>query len=160
MPSKVSFYAWEAWWGKVLTMQQLKKRGFQFASRCPFCRKEEEDLEHILNHCPSIWGLWTDILLVAGVSWTTPFLVKDLICSWGQFPVQQNTRRLWQAVPLSISWAIGKERNRIVFEDLPFSYSILTTHSIISSLLFWAGIVPNVETSIVRRPSSVYMTSY
>ena len=38
------------------------------------------------------WGLWTDILLVAGVSWTSPFLVKDLICSWGQFPVWKTPK--------------------------------------------------------------------
>ena len=25
---KVGFFAWEAWWGKVLTTKQLKKRGF------------------------------------------------------------------------------------------------------------------------------------
>ena len=31
---------------------------------------------------------------------------------------------------------------------------------IVSSLLFWAGIVPNVDTSIVRRLLSVYMTNY
>ena len=27
VPSKVGFFAWEAWWGKVLTMDQLKKGG-------------------------------------------------------------------------------------------------------------------------------------
>ena len=29
VPSKVCFFAWEVWWGKVLTMEQLKKRGYQ-----------------------------------------------------------------------------------------------------------------------------------
>ena len=28
IPSKVGFFAWEVWWGKVLTLTQLKKRGF------------------------------------------------------------------------------------------------------------------------------------
>ena len=40
--------------GKVLTSTQLKKRGFHLASKCPFCGREEEELEHILIHCPSI----------------------------------------------------------------------------------------------------------
>ena len=39
VPPKVCFFAWEVWWGKVLTMDQLKKRGFQMASRCPLCGK-------------------------------------------------------------------------------------------------------------------------
>ena len=32
VPPKVSVLTWEVWWGKVLTMNQLKKRGFQLAS--------------------------------------------------------------------------------------------------------------------------------
>ena len=27
IPTKVSFFAWEAWWGKILTLDQFKKRG-------------------------------------------------------------------------------------------------------------------------------------
>ena len=79
VPTKVGFFAWKAWWGKVLTMQQLKKRGYQLASRCPFCRKEEEGLDHILIHCPSIWDLWVNLISVLGVSWFCPYAVKDLI---------------------------------------------------------------------------------
>ena len=37
VPTKVGFFVWEVWWGKILTMDQLKKRGFSLASRCPFC---------------------------------------------------------------------------------------------------------------------------
>ena len=48
-------------------------------------------------------------------------------------------------------------RNRIMFEDILVSYNRLT-HSIISSLLYWAGIVPNVDTSFFRTPS-MYMSS-
>ena len=80
IPSIVGFFAWEVWWGKV-TSTQLKKQGFQIASMCPFCRKEEEELEHILIHCQAIWGQWTDLLSAFGVNWTCPFLTKDLIQS-------------------------------------------------------------------------------
>ena len=27
LPSKVSFFAWEVWWGRILTLDQLKKKG-------------------------------------------------------------------------------------------------------------------------------------
>ena len=47
---KISFFAWEVWWGKILTMEQLKKRGFQLASRCPLCGNAEKDLNHFLLH--------------------------------------------------------------------------------------------------------------
>ena len=70
--------------------------------RCLFCRKEEDDPEHILIQCPPIWDLWANLISVLGVCWTCPYQVKDLIRSWGQFRVKKNVRRLWWATPLSI----------------------------------------------------------
>ena len=54
VPIKVGFFGWEVWWGKILTMDQLKKRGFSLASRFPLCGKAEETLEHLLIHCPKV----------------------------------------------------------------------------------------------------------
>ena len=41
----------------MLTTDQLKKRGFQLASICPLCQKDEETLEHLLIHCPALGPL-------------------------------------------------------------------------------------------------------
>ncbi|RVW13836.1 hypothetical protein CK203_079440 [Vitis vinifera] len=54
VPSKVCFFAWEASWGKVLTMDQLKKRGWAVANRCFLCCEEEESIDHILIHCSKL----------------------------------------------------------------------------------------------------------
>ncbi|RVX09327.1 putative ribonuclease H protein [Vitis vinifera] len=51
VPSKVSFFAWEASWEKVLTQDQLKRRGWILANRCCLCCIEEETINHILVHC-------------------------------------------------------------------------------------------------------------
>ena len=51
-----------------LSGEKLKKRGFHLASKCPFCRRKEEELEHILIQCPPIWGQWTDLLSTFGAS--------------------------------------------------------------------------------------------
>ena len=66
VPTKVGFFAWEVWWGKILTMDQLKKRGFSLVSRCAFCGKDEEFLEHLLIHCPKVWCMWTAIFSLSG----------------------------------------------------------------------------------------------
>ena len=39
VPPKVGFFAWEVCWGKILTTEHLKRRGFQLASKCLLCRK-------------------------------------------------------------------------------------------------------------------------
>ena len=50
-PTKAAFFAWEATWGKILTLDRLKKRGWQLPNRCFFCGCEEENVNHILLHC-------------------------------------------------------------------------------------------------------------
>ena len=62
IPSKISLFAWEVWWGKILTMEQLKKRGRHLASRCPLCGKDEEQLDHLLLHW--VYNLWTLIFTI------------------------------------------------------------------------------------------------
>ena len=60
-------------------MEHLKKRGFQLASRCPLCGEAEENMNHLLIHCPSIWGLWEGLIYAPGFVWVCPFAVKDLL---------------------------------------------------------------------------------
>ena len=80
VPSKIGFFLpRNLGGGKVLTSTQLKKRGFHLASKCPFCGRKKEELEHILIHCPSIWGQWIDFLSAFGASWAYPLLVKYLL---------------------------------------------------------------------------------
>ena len=79
VPTKVGFFAWEVWWGKVLTMEQVKRRGHQLASKCSFCGNAKESLEHLLVHCPLIWDLWTALLALPRTQWVYPFSVKDIL---------------------------------------------------------------------------------
>ena len=87
----------------MLIMEQLKKRGFQLASRYPFVGRvrTEENLEHILIHCPLIWELWVVIFSTFGAIGMRPFLVRDFLCTMVNFPVRKHLRFLWMVVPLS-----------------------------------------------------------
>ncbi|RVW53840.1 LINE-1 reverse transcriptase-like [Vitis vinifera] len=51
VPTKIAFFAWEATWGKVLTLDRLQRRGWQFPNLCFLCGCEEETINHILIHC-------------------------------------------------------------------------------------------------------------
>ena len=51
IPPRMGFFAWETSWGKVLTLDQLKRRGRALANRCFLCEEEEEDINHLLLHC-------------------------------------------------------------------------------------------------------------
>ena len=65
---KVGFFAWEVSWGKVLTLDQLKRRGRPLANRCNLCEREEETIEHLLVHRPQTRTLRELILAIGGIS--------------------------------------------------------------------------------------------
>ncbi|RVW76360.1 putative ribonuclease H protein [Vitis vinifera] len=80
VPPKVAFFAWEASWGKVLTQEQLQRRGFSLANRCFLCLSEEETVDHLLLHCVKTRVLWNllffflDYLGLFHVQLRQPFL--------------------------------------------------------------------------------------
>ena len=55
-PMKACFLAWAASKGKVPSEIILKKRNFNFASRCAMCLEEEESVDHL---CLLSLGLFT-----------------------------------------------------------------------------------------------------
>ena len=78
MPVKVGFFAWEASWSKVLTLDQLKKRGRSLADRWYLCGKGEETVGHLLIHCSKAKILWDLLLAIFGISWVFPLCEGDL----------------------------------------------------------------------------------
>ena len=49
--SRVVFFIWEATWRKVLTLDDIQRRGWSLVNRCFLCLNEEESVDHILLHC-------------------------------------------------------------------------------------------------------------
>ena len=67
VPKRVSFFAWEAIWGRILTMDQLNKRGWILPRRCFLCKAEEELANHVFIHCPKVAMIWHLIFTLFGV---------------------------------------------------------------------------------------------
>ena len=57
VPPKLTFFAWEASWGKFLTLEQLQRRGYSLANKCFLCLSEVETVDHLLLHCVKTWVL-------------------------------------------------------------------------------------------------------
>ena len=72
VPLKIGVFAWEAALGKVLTLDQLKRRGMTFANRCFMCKEEEETIDHLLIHCKCAKMLCDLFLSIVGISWVFP----------------------------------------------------------------------------------------
>ena len=68
VPPKFGFFAWEALRGKVLTLDQLKRRGMALADRYFLCKEDELTVEHLLVHYPGAKLLWELVLAIVGLS--------------------------------------------------------------------------------------------
>ena len=114
---KLSFFAWEALWGKVLTLNCLQKRGCALSNRCFLCQMFEGSIDHLLLHCEKTRDVWMLLLSLFGVSWVFPFSVKETLLGWRGSFVGKKRKVVWQVEPLCLFWAIWKARNKIAFED-------------------------------------------
>ena len=122
VPPKICFFAWEVSWGKVLTLDQLKRRGVTLANRCFICEGEEESIDHLLIHCPRAKMLWELFLAVVGSSWVLPQTVRQTLLAWQSANVGRKRKRIWMAAPLCLFWTVWQVRNRAAFEDVtPYS---------------------------------------
>ena len=118
--TKVGFFAWEALWGKVLTLDQLKRKGWNMANRCFLCCAEEQTINHILIHCSKVRVLWELVFALFGVKWVLPLSAGDTLLGWHGSFVSKKRRKAWMATPLCLFWTVWKKRNRIAFvnEDI------------------------------------------
>ncbi|WKA03436.1 hypothetical protein VitviT2T_021543 [Vitis vinifera] len=137
VPTKVGFFAWEASWGKVLTQDQLKRRGWILANRCFLCCDEEETINHILIHCPKARVLWNLVFSLFGVNWVLPLTVRDTLLGWSASFVDKKRGKTWRAAPLSLFWTVWKERNRIVFDNEALSIQRLK-NSFVCNIFSWS----------------------
>ena len=115
VPSKLAFFAWEATWGRVLTLDRLQKRGWQLPNRCYLCGMDEENVNHLLIHCTVARVLWGIVLGLVGAQWVFPESVKEVIVSWKGIFVGKKREKIWRSIPLFIFWTVWKERNRLAF---------------------------------------------
>ena len=144
VPTKIAFFAWEATWGKVLTLDRLQRRGWHLPNRCFLCGCEEETINHILIHCIVAKGLWNIILALCGVQWVFPNSVKEVLSSWGGSFVGRKRKKVWKSIPLFIFWTIWKERNMLAFKGGVLAYQKLKT-SFVYIIWGWAKVYIDME---------------
>ena len=129
------FFAWKASWGKALTLDQLKRRGWSLANRCFLCLVEEESINHILIHYTKIRVLWELIFALFGVMWVLQSFVRETLLGWHGSFVGKKRKKVWKIAPLCLFWMVWKERNRIAFNNEELSIQRMKNSFVCS---FWS----------------------
>jgi hypothetical protein len=134
-PPRVAFFAWTAAWGKILTMDNLRRRGMVVVNRCWLCESDGESVDHLLLHCGTARALWNAFFDRFGLCWVMPCSVKELLASWWSSD-RSRSAVVWKMVPLCIMWCIWSERNNRCFEDSSRSIEELL-HFFLFTLFSW-----------------------
>ncbi len=113
---RVQFFVWTAAWNKILTCDNLIRRGYSIISWCCMCKCSGETVDHLLIHCQVARCLWCWILRAFGISWVFSGNVMDLLFSWWN-GLGRHASDIWNLIPFCLLWIVWLECNRRSFED-------------------------------------------
>ena len=97
---KISFFVWEATWGKALTLDLIQKRGWALANKCFMCLEKEETIDHLLLHCTKTRVLWDLLFYLFEVSWVPPSSIRETLLSWHGSFVGKKRKKVWSSSSL------------------------------------------------------------
>jgi hypothetical protein len=78
-PKRVAFFVWTAALRKILTHDNLRRRGIVVVEWCVMCKKHGESVDHLLLHCDVARVVWSFFYSLFGVEWVIPSSVLDLL---------------------------------------------------------------------------------
>jgi hypothetical protein len=116
-PPRVAFFVWTAMHNKILTLDNIGRRGLVVVNRCWLCESDVESVDHLLLHCAVARDLWITFFARFGLCWVMPRSVKELLASWWTAG-RTRSAVVWKMVPHCILWCIWRERNNRCFEGV------------------------------------------
>jgi hypothetical protein len=68
----VTFFVWTVALGKILTLDNLRKRNMIVMEWCCMCKTCGESIDHLFLHCEVATEMWSALLQLLGVAWVMP----------------------------------------------------------------------------------------
>jgi hypothetical protein len=114
LPLKVKLFIWLLLEQRILTWENLNKRGIFGPSRCVLCGNSEETMSHIFFECSFIKVIWNSILkeLKLVSTWEGGQIVE---CLQNWIRKKEN----WKEIPCFLCWEVWKHMNLVTFEYFP-----------------------------------------
>ncbi|CAL1371675.1 unnamed protein product [Linum trigynum] len=134
IPTKVCAFMWLVAHKRILTLDNLKKRGWQLANTCELCGVEEESIDHILSQCGFVVEIWTRMQRVCGALDLSGGDFITIIRRWS-LAVDDSVESCVRFGALhAVSWQVWLERNRRVFKGTRLQARGVTRKAVRDSL--------------------------
>ena len=135
IPLKIRIFMWLAHKNRILTTDNLLKRGWQGQNKCQFCH-QPESINHLFVTCTFARQIWffMGACQHINVHWVK---ISDIIHFAHQLPTAQRTAFL--LVYSAICWTIWKHRNELCFNSGKVKSVRQMILLIISLVTYWTG---------------------
>lgn len=79
---KIKVFMWPLLKGKIITVDNLNKKGYEGHSRCAMCQMSEESIQHLFVGCPFARDCW--LLLVRPLEFCSQqsMSLHELLSTW------------------------------------------------------------------------------
>jgi len=114
---KLSFFLWLLYHGKILTWDNMLKKGFQGPTICHLCKNSEETFNHLLSSFPYSSLIWDQGALLFHTSYRNKEKVAETISKWRTSTFTNTIVNRSSKLLLGfILWNIWKERNKRILK--------------------------------------------
>ncbi|KAL5697583.1 hypothetical protein ACHQM5_028709 [Ranunculus cassubicifolius] len=117
VPSRINFFLWVLAKDRVLTHENLRRRGYHLCSKCVFCEKETETRNHLFLSCPVIMEIWEFVFGVFGVHRPSSWTVENILAANAEVQFTDIGKVYWKFIRHATFWEIWLERNNRIFEE-------------------------------------------
>ena len=137
---------------KLLTWDNLEKRGWTRPGIYALCSKDEDSVQHLFFHC----FVWKNVLsILSEQHHITPSFQSDNLCSFlEKWTVSFSKHSAYCYLPFLTMWAIWKARNIFIFEGKKVHVISLIQQIAYSSQMYCPPII-KVKKSRALGPSPV-----
>jgi hypothetical protein len=119
---KINDFYWVLVQGKLLTIENLKKRGIVGPCWCALCKSAAKSSQHIFFDCALSKQIWNQIYYLLVPHYNPPSTCNDMFICWKQRYVVKFTKKpllasLWKVIPKFVCWEIWLTRNKTIFQN-------------------------------------------
>jgi len=115
---KVSTFLWLLSKRRILTWDNLQKRGFIGPSRCPNCTLHSETILHLMETCSLAIQLWEKVDQCNKRARVRQGDIPNTLRTWPKHPYHSPIlNSLWNLILGFLYWILWKERNNKVFNN-------------------------------------------
>ena len=93
---KINIFFWILLQNKILTIDNLQKRGINVVNRCSLCKEDYEDRDHLFLNCTYSQKVWRFILNYWNVAWVHHNNIDHCFQSWTFPSKESNVGFLWK----------------------------------------------------------------